>query len=167
MTTTVYSADLASYKLFQPRRLRTDVLILHGSFDQVADSAEIAADRQYARVKRINADDVVASTPGVPASVLTLDAARDIDAFIQQAIADGHDLVVHCHAGQSRTGAVLELAFFHYALPCVHVRRWQSGRKIQEELVPVTRENFYTFYTPNSLWRQLFRTLYPGDGEQK
>ncbi|WP_262315188.1 dual specificity protein phosphatase family protein [Lacticaseibacillus parakribbianus] len=167
MTTTVYSLDLASYKLFQPHRQQTDVLILHGSFDAVADSAEIAADRQYARVRRINADDVVASTPGKPASVLTVDAARDIDAFIRQAIADGHDLVVHCHAGQSRTGAVLELAFFQYGLPCVHVRRWQSGRKIQEGLVPVTRENFYTFYVPNRLWHGLFQTLYPGDSEQK
>lgn len=161
MKTTVYSADLKTYKLFRPQRLQTDVLILHGSFDIAADSEEIAADRQYVRTLRINADDIEQTIDGFPASILTIEGAKKIQEFIAAAVRDEHDLVVHCHAGQSRTGAVIEVAYFGLELPCVHVLKWQSGRKIAEKSEVVTKENFYNLYTPNPLWHRLFSQLYP------
>jgi protein-tyrosine phosphatase len=160
MKTTVYSTDLASYKLFQPPRQHTDVIILHGNIDQPADSDELDADRRYHRKIRINADDITQSVPGMPATVLTIDSARSINTFIQESIDKHHDLMVHCHAGESRTGAVLELAFFTYKLSCIHVQRWRSGRNISERIESVTNENFYTFYRPNRLWHQIFSNLH-------
>lgn len=159
--TIVYSTDIKSYKLFAPPHAsRTNAIILHGSFDQTPDSDEISADRQYASVLRINADDLEESVSykGIPASVLTIEGAKRIHAFIQQTIADERDLVVHCHAGVSRTGAVMYTALHTYHLACVHVLRWQSGRKIAEKLDPVTIENFDTFYAPNTLWMKLLKT---------
>ena len=161
MQTHVYSLSLASYKLFTPVHRLTDVIIIRGGFDHPADNDEVATDRLYTRTLRVNADDISEPLPGQPAALLTAEGAARIVKFIEQAIADGHDLVVHCFAGASRTGAVVQLTMFTYKLPLTHVQLWKSLRVTRSKIEYVTtKADFERLYQPNRLWTRLLSQAY-------
>ncbi|WP_155287434.1 protein-tyrosine phosphatase family protein [Lacticaseibacillus zhaodongensis] len=161
MQTHVYSLDLRSYKLFTPVHRLTDVIIIRGGFDTPADNDEITVDRQYTRTLRVNADDLSQSIPGQPAALLTAEGATRIVKFIEQAVADSHDLVVHCFAGASRTGAVVQLTMFNYHLPLTHVQLWRALRATKSKVEEVTtKADFERLYQPNPLWTRLLQQAY-------
>lgn len=143
--TRIYGMDLKSYLNFSPN-INMNALALEGNFDYKITYNEQMIDGSYDNFLRVCADDISEQVSG--GSLLTSEQAYKIVLFIKSTIDNHKDLIVHCNAGVSRTGAIMFLCYNLFKIPCtkVIVNKQSIFQKV------ITINNFNDEYVPNDYW---------------
>lgn len=145
--TKIYGMDLTSYLNFTPINYdNTVVLDFKGKFDPKPTDNEIFQNNKYYKHYLINVDDIEQDVPF--GTLITLEESAHIIKIINSEIKENRDIVVHCNAGVSRTGAVIFVCYKLLRLTSYKILIKSNGL-INSSLI--TDNNFNLEYAPNKL----------------